>query len=102
LVVFVVCLWLKSRDQIGHFDRTLGAITAFVCRTRFGLLICFSCQYAVCYGDTCLERNTRNRRGTFIADDFEMIGLATDHSTQGNQGVKLKGFGHACQRYAKF
>src|SRR5690606_32119385 len=102
VLVVVFRLRFQSCDQIGHFHSGSGAITALFSCADLSLLFVFRRQHAVGDRDSGFQGHATDCRSTFVADNFEVVGLATDDGTQRDKGIELKGFSHLSQSHAQF
>ena len=74
-----------------HLDGYPRGISALLVRPRLRLLVILGGEHRVGNGDGEIERHARNAGCTLVGHHLEVIGLASDHRSDGHQRVELVG-----------
>ena len=88
--------------QIDHFDGAAGAVLALHVGAGLALFVVFGREHAVGDRNVALKAHAGNFGSRRVGDDFEVIGFAADHGTEGDERLVLVAVGHRLQRKRDF
>ena len=80
-----------------HFHGHARAVRALADDPNFGLSVGVAGQDAIGNWNRLIQRNPLNRRSTFVGHHLEVVGVATNHSSERDKRIKLPSPGEALE-----